>query len=543
MSRVTKASLLAGLSAGVLIHTTPIMTGIEINPVAAGALLVLIKGGADLAHEVLTLIADFCANARARAPAGLKGKARWATWRDIKKEISPGWGPYWGAFPSRFGRKIPVLSDFASNALLLGPAGSGKGVGCIQTTTLSIRTSKVLTDFKGELACVLADALRKRGERVRILNIGEMWLDRLGASDTYNPLILIAEDFLTPGGIQDVTGDIHDMSLQLYPEPAEGGGTDDNRYFRDGSRTLIGFVIQVVVLVDGHDATLGDAQQMLNDRAALLHHALWVAGRLPQADGHMAALPLQDSPWVARQDSGNIANYGVYIRGLANSIAGLLQSQDGRTLESFLTGAQQALARFDLTTRAHKYLSSSSFRFADLKDGPPTTVFLVADASRIEAQKDALGLVQWCMTQELKRTETLNTLLSETEIKLLLSGQREPETLKLVEEMLGNSAVVGESANKELGGEYKGLASLALAEDAVSLMTGDEIRRSKKAILFIRACRPMLVETPPIAAIHPFRDQIAINPFHGKPFRKRVRVRMGTVRRLIGWWKTHKETA
>ena len=576
--KLARSALLAGASGAVLFYTAPLASGVEIHLAPAAALIGLAAGAAPLAAEALRVVADMFADRKAKTPTGLKGTAGWASASSVKADLAKGAGPYWGAVGGK-----PIIADYASNALTVGPAGSGKGVGIMQPTILSIRADKVVVDFKGEHACVLSDALRVRGERVIHLNLGEMWEERLGPSDSYNPLNLIADNFWRPGGLQDVSGDIHDMSLQLYPEPASngegGGGKDDNRYFRDGSRTLIGFGAQAGVLVSGYEATLGDVQQMLNDRESLLQHALWIAGRLEQDDGTIAEIPLDQSPWAARQDPADLANYRVYLRGLAASVANLMSGGDTRTFESFLTGAQQALARFDLTTRAHKRLRKSSFRFADLKEGPPTTVFLIADASRIESQKDALGLVQWCMAQELKRAENkhrpvyvladectnfqisgleslltwgrgygvrlhlvvqslsafrrvygreaLNTLLSETEVKQFLAGQREPETLKLIEEMLGARSVVGETHRRDGEREFFGVDGTNLAEETRALMTGDEVRRADKAILIIRRNKALLTDLPPVAAIHPYRDQIAVNPFHGKPFRLPVRLRMG----------------
>jgi hypothetical protein len=59
-------------------------------------------------------------------------------------------------------------------------------------------------------------------------------------------------------------------------------------------------------------------------------------------------------------------------------------------------------------------------------------------------------------------------------------------------------------------------------------MTADEIRRTDKAILFIRGNRPVLTDLPPIAAIHPWRKQIGNNPFYGKPFLLPIKLRIGS---------------
>ena len=292
-----------------------------------------------------------------------------------------------------------------------------------------------------------------------------------------------------------------------------------------------------------------------------------------------AEMPIHESPWVSRHDPEDVANYVAYLRGLAAGVADLLGTEESRTADSFITGAQQAVARFNITTRAHKKTKRSTFRFAEQKEGDaPTTVFIVADASRINAQKPVLGLIQWCMFQELKRHEnkerpvylladeatnfklhdlgslltwgrgyglrlhlflqsfsafratygrdTLNVLLSETEIKQFLAGQREPETLELIEKVLGQQSIVAQG-NSGTRDRAFGVDGINYREDGKPLMSAEEIRRTDKTILIIRRNRPMLADLPAIAEIEPFRRLIDINPFHGKPFLKPVKLRLG----------------
>ena len=279
-SRIVPALIFGAGAWWLLGETGPVLRGAAVEPLPAFAAFILAVCGFALLSDLLRLAGDLLDWLKAISPRGHKGTAGWvralrALGRDIKRT---GWGPYWGTLNGE-----EIIADYASNALTLGPAGSGKGVGVIQPTVLANRESKTCVDFKTELCCVLARPLRERGETVRILNIGDMFADIVGPSDEYNPLQLIAEDFERPGGIQDVTDDVAEMSLQLLPEPDGVGGRDD-KYFRDGSRSFIGFAIQTCVLIDGPEATLGDVAQMLNDRSSLHRHALWACGRLAQKD-------------------------------------------------------------------------------------------------------------------------------------------------------------------------------------------------------------------------------------------------------------------
>ena len=80
-------------------------------------------------------------------------------------------------------------------------------------------------------------------------------------------------------------------------------------------------------------------------------------------------------------------------------------------------------------------------------------------------------------------------------------------------------------------------ASLALPENLIGvsenmsetgriLMTEDEVRRTDHGILFIRQSKPILFEPVSYAEIDPWKHQVNINPFYGKPFRKKTKLRL-----------------
>ena len=97
--------------------------------------------------------------------------------------------------------------------------------------------------------------------------------------------------------------------------------------------------------------------------------------------------------------------------------------------------------------------------------------------------------------------------------------------LQLIARLLSERAIITETHNGNR--DEFGVQGFGLQEDAKPLMTEDEIRRTDKTILFIGANRPILTSLPPIASIAPWRMQIGINPFFGKPFLKRVSLRIG----------------
>ena len=398
--RTIPAFVVGGAAYWVLTDTGPVMRGPEIVAIPAVAAGVLALCGFILMADLFWFVGASLDWIKARMPRGHKGSAGWAkSLRELGDDVKhKGWGPYWGTFKGK-----EIIAPYESNALTVGTAGSGKGISVLQTNALSITGDKIIMDLKGENACVLAQALRDRGEEVRILNLGNMWPDILGESDSYNPCDIIADNFHSPGGLLDVSDDVLEMCFQLLEEPP--GGKHLNSYFEHGGRTFLGFTKITNTLINGYEASMGDLAQMLNDRDSLYRHALLAAGRLPQkgVGAAFAKMPIENSPWVHLHDPEDVANFIEFHRGLASGVAALLEAEDSKTAESFLTEAQQSVARFNLTTRTHKITKRSTFRFADHKEGKVKTTFIIVDATRLKAQQKAASLFLWAMSLELKR--------------------------------------------------------------------------------------------------------------------------------------------
>lgn len=567
---VTAGSFLA------LRHAGPVFDQFgAFNIVTTGASVALAISGTMLVSEGFFRLSQLFRWLDANTPKGNKGDGGFARRiRELRKDLIPFPmpGPYWGKLNGK-----AIFADFTM-ALICGSTGAGKDVRHAGICLLSIPESKYFGDLKNDATVIYAQALRDNGEEVRILNFSGRFTDILGESDHYNPLGLIASNF-TEGSIQDVANDLTEFSLLIYPERGDGeSGSNDNRFFRDGSRTLIRFAIVCCVLVKGQDATLGDALELLQQRESLLWHALWMATRLEDESGEAVEFPICESPWASRQDPEDVVSFAGYLRGLATSIADLLQAEDSRTCDSFLQGALQAMEPYNSTTRAHKITRKSTFRFSDMKEpGETVSVFVMADATRLEANKPIIELIQYCAMTEWKRSpnnskpvyyfapeagnfiikdlrqaltfaraysvkmaiylqslsafraayskETLDTLFSEQDALLVLPGQTEPDTLKLLESYLSQESFIEHDHSGDNSGPL-GLKGVGIKEADRSVMSGEAIRRSKHALLWLKKNRPAKVELPSIAAIAPFRTQQAINPFFGKPYRLPVRLRL-----------------
>ena len=434
-----------------------------------------------------------------RTPTGRNGTASWAGRREIAKEtIRSRTGPFWGLRQAM--RSQPLFIDYVSNAMTVAPAGSGKGICTVVPQILSIKESKIIADFKGELVCMLKKSLEKRGEKVRVLNPGGIWQAIVGRGDSCNPLDIIADDLMRPGGLRDVMDDLREMCAQILPEPGDSEG--ENTYFREGARRIIADVILYECMIELHDATLSSVALLIEDRSALEGVAAWIAGVKADGSPHPdGSLPMDKIEWAALHDPEDLRAFQQLIQARFRSLHKLMQGSDTRTFDSFITGSQQALAPFAFG-RIAPAVGRSTFRMQDLKEGKaPTSLFIVADASRPESYKAFVGLVQWhCMTaikrhddkerpvyaimdeatnyrvngleslltwgrsyglrlhlifQNLESFEreygktALDTLLSETEIKQFLLGQRSPKTLELIsKKMLGEQSVISKGTGE-----------------------------------------------------------------------------------------------
>ncbi|MEW7987668.1 MAG: type IV secretory system conjugative DNA transfer family protein [Candidatus Thiodiazotropha sp.] len=548
----------------------PIKIGEEIQPLSAVLMGILLLAMGSILADCFRFLAGILEWFGTHRPTGKDGTAHWARWKDLKSELSRKLqGPFWGLLG---GSKKPLFIDYVSNALTVAPAGSGKGIYTVIPILFSIEFSKVIGDFKGELLCIMKVFLETLGHIVRSLNPGGLWKEIVGEGDSYNPLDIIVDDLHRPGGLRDVPDDLREMTAQILPEPAETDG--ENTYWREGSRRIMADAILLEVMVEGYDATLSSVALLIEDREALEYNLRWIVGidieDNPLPDGPM---PIEQAEWAQKHEPEDVAEFIQLVRARATNLLALMGNGESRTFDSFVSGAQQALAPFAFG-RLAPAMRRSTFSMNDLKEGDqPTDLFIVADASRPEVYKNYIGLIQWCAMTAIKRhphksrpvyfimdeatnykihgleslltwgrsyglrlhlifqdlsafervygKTALETLLSETEIKQFLPGQRSPKTLEMISKMLGDQSVMAASLSQRDGGVHE-----QMSETARPLMTPDEIRRSPNGLLLVRRAPPALIEPVSYAEIHPWRKQAGINPFHGKPFLRKVRLKL-----------------
>ena len=550
-------------------QTGPVMMGAHIQPLPAFFYGFAIAGSLTLLGEVLAFAARIVEWLASHAPTGKEGTAYWAGHKELAPELSgTPEGPFWGLGT---GRK-PLFIDYVSSAMTVAPAGSGKGISTVIPNLFSIPHSKVVGDFKGELVCIMKQTLEARGEKVIVLNPGGLWQEIAGPGESYNPLDIIVDDLRRPGGLRDVPDDLRELTAQILPEPGESDS--ENTYWREGGRQIKGFASLLEAMVEEYDATLSSVALLIEDREALEHHLRWIVGvdleGKPLAQGPM---PIEQAPWAHLHDPEDLREFIRLVRSRASNLLALMTNRDSKTFDSFISGAQQALAPFAFG-RLAPAMRRSTFSMDDLKGGDATvTLFIVADASRIEAYKAYIGLIQWCAMTAIKRhpnkarpvyfimdeatnykihgleslltwgrsyglrlhlifqdlsafervygRTALETLLSETEIKQFLPGQRSPKTLEMISKALGEQSVMVAGLSRDERGLHE-----QMSESGRPLMTADEVRRTDRGLLLVRRAAPVLIEPISYAEVEPWRSQAGINPFHGKPFLKPVRLRL-----------------
>ncbi|MCG7861130.1 MAG: type IV secretory system conjugative DNA transfer family protein [Candidatus Thiodiazotropha endolucinida] len=563
--------IVTGLLAWGVMETRPLTVNGELQALPGLLAGLAFITGMRLVIEMLGVLARFLDWQATYQPTGKGGTARWARAKDFRSQRSrKKTGPFWGLLAGR--KRIPLFIDFASNAMCVAPAGSGKGIYTVVPMGMSIRESKVFPDFKGENVCMLKPPLEKRGEIVRVLNPAGLFKEQIGESDCYNPLDIITDSLHRPGGLRDIPDDLRELTKQLLPEPEQKDG--ENTYWREGSRRAIADAILLEVMVEEYEATLSSVALLIEDRVALENNLRWVVGVDPEGkplpDGPM---PIESAPWASRHEIADIEAFARLFRARAGNLLALMTGAESRAFDSFITGAQQALAPYAFG-RLSPVMQRSTFSMNDLKDGDrPTSLFIVTDASRSEAFKPYQGIMQWCVMTAIKRhpvkeravyfildeatnfvvlglvslltwgrsyglrlliifqdfsayerrngKDALETLLSETEIKLILPGQRSPKTLAMIEKILGQQSVMSAS----LSAHAEGLRE-QVSESGRAMMMADEVRRSPYGLLLVRQLPPALITPVSYAEVHPWRKQVGINPFHGKRFLRPVKLRL-----------------
>lgn len=526
------------VSEGVILHL----------PAAAGVVCVI--NALRVAEWVLNHLAERLALKIALTPNLMKGSASFAKWRDIKQEV-PSWGTgsYFGIFPRGFLRRNrEIINGSESVVAIWGPSASGKTTRILQPSILSNRyANHYIVDFKADLTHVLYKELAKRG-KVIVLDIGQQFADHPTIpSDSFNPLNIIFNNLYRPNGILNIKGDAKELTYQLYSE--KSAGTIDP-YWPNGSRNVMHTVIIYLVLLMGKDANLGHVEQYIGDKELLKKDMLYAADCVVTSEGvPLKGMPLEQADWAASgiHDAQAVTNFITWFRRKAKALADMLSATDTKMIDSFLSGAALQLGDYAISGRSYRAIATSTFDFDELKEERDDCVNLLMpmDASSPKEQSVLAAMMQWCLFTSIKRhpnkhievhchldevgndggkveglealmcyarsysgrlylylqncsafketysDNTLQVLLSESQIKLFLPGTQEPATIQIIEDLLSSETYVEASYNGERT-EY-GVKGFSYQQQSKPLMDKNQIRTTNDTLLFIRRNKPMKV--------------------------------------------------
>lgn len=185
---------------------------------------------------------------------------RWATDEELEQAgmFKPNGRPLGMTFSGR------AIFEPASvvHSKVLANVGMGKTTACVVPTVMHLalrgKTNIVIMDLKdGEIAAQCADALRRLGFKVRIID--DLLLLKLPRSraNWLEPLIRAVK-----AGDPEAMAMARDIALTLEPEPS---GDAKNRFFRDGPRLIIVYVILTLARKAPEDCTPSAGWQLLAD--------------------------------------------------------------------------------------------------------------------------------------------------------------------------------------------------------------------------------------------------------------------------------------
>ena len=152
-------------------------------------------------------------------------------------------------------RKQPRLLVRLSQAVhcaVFAPTGVGKGVSCVVPFLLTARESAVVVDFKGENVKLTAQARRRMGHRVVVLDPFRV---ATSEPDTFNPL-----DFFDPDS-ETAIDDCRDLAEALVVRT----GKEHDPHWADAAEIWISAMIAAVICFASKNKSLQSVRTVLTD--------------------------------------------------------------------------------------------------------------------------------------------------------------------------------------------------------------------------------------------------------------------------------------
>lgn len=454
-----------------------------------------------------------------------RGSAMWLSEKELKKlgYDQPGDDR---EFYGILGKSAIWLPRGVTNACF-APAGSGKTTTSVMPKLCSVPTSMFVNDTKRELYEVTAQYRRDRlGHEIRALDPNDH------TSDQINPLDTLVE-FLEASSPQAITF-AEELAFQLYPDPPI---SDQNQFFRDGTRTvIIGVLLSIGATCTKKMTTLATAYRALANRdflEELLQRALAEPSLHPGLKDRV---------------------HDLYNQAFSESGA-------QKTFEQYRLGAVQALSAYSAGGPLEWITARTTFNFKDMKSRK-ITCYQIVDLSNQKAYGRWAGLMQWYAIRELMSFNNnipvrflldeacnspllrlpeyltltrsygltydiytqdhddfgrvygkfaLKTVLSEANILQYPAPIRSDDTLESISKKLGEYSETSSSYSFGESGIQESKARVAKR-----LKATNELRQlnNDQVIIIASGLKPILARKVPIFAIDPWRTQIAENSIY-----------------------------
>lgn len=470
------------------------------------------------------------------------GSAAWATLRDAINSSrlfnrgmvsADSYGFALGRFPGAPDNLDPRLR-YMGHVLTCARNGSGKGVGVVIPALLEYPGSAVVLDIKGENYAVTARARRAMGHAVFLV-------DPFGVTGDvpfgFNPLDRL--DLSDP----DVVSKASNLVEMIVV--ADGAQDGNSAHFNESAKDLIrGLLVYVCSLSDPTRRTLGEVRRILTLPMSTQDGRESFVGHLSD----MSADPSLAFGLPARSANGFLA------KATTPEGSGVLSTAQRHT--SFLDDPRiaAALARSDFgfdelkakamtvyvvmppatlaaQSRFMRILVDAAYAAITATPGAPqyNVLFLLDEFSqlgRMEAIEKAMSLVRgygarfWIVIQGLDQLKGVyprwQTFLSSAANQFF--GVGDNETAKYVSDMLGQTTIefrtVGDSSSSSLQGGGSSGTSTSQQLTGRSLLTPDEVIRTKGTIVVIPGERPYQLNLMSYLRDPEYAGLFDANPFH-----------------------------
>ena len=460
-------------------------------------------------------------------PSGTYGQAAFATLQDCAHAgmLDPQ-GLYLGLLDGQ-----PLFYSGKAHLVTCAPARQGKGINVVIPNLLHYTGSVIVTDPKGELAAVTAAHRQDRfGQDVVILN---PWGLHGLPQDRINPLegiIALAGD---PGLQRGLTDEVKAIALQLFPEPED----TRNRYFRDGSRTILRAVMLYLALHQPAICTLPEMWRVIANPMRL-ERAITAMCRSEELGGLLADLG-DDLAYQMRENpehfgdfrTGAVQALEIYQPGgfLAEAVSGsdvALETLVSGQVSIYLAFPQDRIASHGAALGLIVNRAITAVARANRKGKVLFVLDEFANMGKLTGLAESLtalpglGVRVWMFVQELAELvrlygpHTAKTVLSQAEVQQFFAVQ-DNDLAATLSRAMGQKTV--KTRNYNLGRFEDDEIGQSLSETGRPLMSADEIRLMGRdeQLLFISRLPPVKAERVPFWRIAPWGAWAQPNPVEG----------------------------